>query len=481
MSKKPAAAYVRVSTEEQSEGWSLDGQEQAIRDYAERNGYEIVAVYRDETSGSKEKRPGLDRMLMDARAGRFQAIIALHTSRFFRSVALARRYKDLLRNTLGIEVRFVQQPVVDPNDPYAFMMEGINELFDEYYLYQLSFWTSFGKQTRAQNGMWNGTLPFGYITDEETGKPVPHPKNAEGLRQAFEAYATGRYSDREVAELLNDLGYRTTGNWGERPFTKDTVNRLLQNEFYLGVTKYKGDVYPGEHPPLIDKALFDQCQEVRARRRRKTRSFGQKKRTYVLSGLARCDECGLTFRCHANEHETRYYRHKPGERGFECEVPDRYMRSDLIEPQWSEIVSRIRLPADWRARIEELAGNADEREAIINERAKLQEKLRRVTQLYADLLIEEADYRQQRDRLQTRIASLVPPDSPNVIEAGEMLEQLGTLWAAATLEEQRDLTRMMVKSVFIDVNEARIVAIEAQPQFWFLLNEVCEELGVEVR
>lgn len=197
MTKKPAAAYVRVSSEEQTEGWSLDGQEQAIRDYAARNGYEIVAVYRDETSGSKEKRPGLDKMLMAARQHRFQAIIAMHTSRFFRSVALARRYKDLLRNTLNIDVLFVNQPVVDPNDPMAFMMEGINELFDEYYLYQLSFWTSFGKQTRAQNGMWNGTLPFGYRTDEITGKPVVHEVNVDGLRRAFEAWLMGKTSASE--------------------------------------------------------------------------------------------------------------------------------------------------------------------------------------------------------------------------------------------------------------------------------------------
>src|SRR5690606_15028907 len=356
MTNEPAAAYVRLSTEEQTEGWSLEGQEQAIQAYAERHGYEIVAVYRDETSGSKEKRPGLDKMLMDARAGRFQAIIVMHTSRFFRSVALARRYKDLLRNSLNIDVLFVSQPAVDPSDPMAFMMEGINELFDEYYLYQLSFWTSFGKQTRAQKGMWNGTLPFGYRTDEITGKPVAHEVNADGLRRAFEAYSTGRYSDREIAELMTDMGYRTTGNWGERPFTKDTVCRLLQNEFYLGFTKYKGDLYPGEHPPLIEKKLFGQCQDVRARRRRKRRAFGQRKRTYMLTGIARCPECGLTLRGQSGGNDTRYYRHRPEARGYDCASPGRYIRADVLEPMWSDIMSRIRLPEDWRQRIEELAG-----------------------------------------------------------------------------------------------------------------------------
>ena len=68
------------------------------------------------------------------------------------------------------------------------MIEGINRLFDEYYLHQLRFWTSLGKQTRAQQGMWNGTLPFGYATDPDTELPMPHPQNARGLVMAFKAY-----------------------------------------------------------------------------------------------------------------------------------------------------------------------------------------------------------------------------------------------------------------------------------------------------
>ena len=54
-------------------------------------------------------------------------------------MGLARKYKDVLRNKLNIEVVSVNQPVIDSSDPSAFMMEGVNELFDEYYLHQLRF------------------------------------------------------------------------------------------------------------------------------------------------------------------------------------------------------------------------------------------------------------------------------------------------------------------------------------------------------
>ncbi|WP_119071630.1 recombinase family protein [Aggregatilinea lenta] len=478
---KRAAAYVRVSSEEQTEGWSLDGQERAIRDYADRNNYDIVSVYHDDVTGSKEERPGFEQMIMDAHDKQFEGIIVFHTSRLFRNVALARRYKDLLRNKLSIDLVFINQPVVSPDDPTAFMMEGINELFDEYYLHQLRFWTSLGKQTRAQQGMWNGTLPFGYMTDPETGLPAPHPQNAQGLVMAFAAYATGRYTDGQVAELLNREGYRTTGNWGERSFTKDTVNRMLRNVFYLGLVKYKGQTFPGQHPPLIEQELFDTCQEVRATRSRHPRSFGQKKRDYVLAGIARCVECNLTLRCGSwGENGGRYYRHTAQERGYDCSVPGKYLRAEILEDQWSEIIAAIELPDDWKQRIEELAGNVERRAAILREREQVEEKLRRLRRMYQDLVIGDAEYQETQKQLQSRLAALVVPAESQLVRGGEYLENLGLLWSAATLAEQRDITRVLIKAVYVDVADAQIVALEPVPAFRILFEAFCQDLGVAI-
>lgn len=481
MRKKLAAGYIRVSTEEQTDGWSLEGQEKQIRDYAAHHGYEITHLYRDETSGHKEKRPGLDSLLIDAHNRKFSAIIVVNTSRLFRNLALARRYKDLLRNKLGIDVIFVSQPMIDPSDPSAFIMEAMNELFDEYYLHQLRFWTTLGKQTRAQKGMWNGTLPFGYITGE-SGYPIPHPTNAQGVQIMFEAYATGRYSDRDIADLLNREGFLTTGNWGERKFTKDTVNRMLKNVFYLGKTKYKDELYSGKHEPLIDQALFDKCQEVRSRRRNKPRALGGKKRVYLFAGLARCHLCSLTLRCMATQSKGkwRYYRHIPDVRGYECTAPNQLIRADQLEAQWSEIITQIRLPQDWRQRIEQLATDADEWATAKKERTAAEEQLRRLTHLYRDLLIEEIEFRQERERLTRKIDSLTIPDSQEMVEAAHYLENLGLLWAAATQEEQRDITRMMLKRVSVNIVAGKIVQIEPLPVFAKLLNEVCAHIDVEV-
>ncbi|MBP8973537.1 MAG: hypothetical protein KBH93_06640 [Anaerolineae bacterium] len=125
--------------------------------------------------------------------------------------------------------------------------------------------------------------------------------------------------------------------------------------------------------------------------------------------------------------EHRYYRHTAAVRGYECSVPGKVVRADVMEEQWTDIISAIRLPEDWKQRIEELAGDGDQRQRILREREEVQEKLRRLKLMYRDLLIDDTEYRTTYEQLQSRLAGLILPGSPHVVRAGEYLEQLGML------------------------------------------------------
>lgn len=122
------------------------------------------------------------------------------------------------------------------------------------------------RQGRAQEaGALQRLAPFG-VKKNGRAIPVPDPATYPGLLLAFEAAAAGK-SDREVATLLNDRGYRTTGNRGSNPFSKDTVRPLLQNRFYLGeLPDGEGGWVDGAHEALLDDALFTAAQESRQRR-----------------------------------------------------------------------------------------------------------------------------------------------------------------------------------------------------------------------
>jgi site-specific DNA recombinase len=226
---KRAAAYIRESTEEQGQGFSPDAQSQAISKFAAENGLELVGEYCDFHSGWRESeaRPEFQRLMADAADGSFEVVLVYHTSRFARNQVEARRYKQLLRERLGIRVLSVTQPMgEDHTDPSAFLAESIHEMFDEYYSVSLSFWTRGGLKEKARQGHLVGSLPWGYVRDPQTKLAVADPARAPLVTEMFERYATGQESDRSVAAWLNATGARTARR---RAFGKDTVREMLCN------------------------------------------------------------------------------------------------------------------------------------------------------------------------------------------------------------------------------------------------------------
>ena len=100
--------------------------------------------------------------------------------------------------------------------------------------------------------------------------------------------------------------------------------------------------------------------------------------------------------------------------------------------------------------------------------------------MYRDLLIEEPEYRQTKEKIQIRLASLTLPENQELIEAGNYLKSLAPLWKKASIEEQREITRVMIQAVYIDVNRGKILQVHPNPPFATLLGEVCEEINVEI-
>ena len=90
---KRAAIYVRVSSEEQVQGYSLAAQERTAEAYCQSNGWDVVQVYRDEGRSARTdnitKRPGFAAMLEDADAGRFDVIVVHKLDRLARNRRVA--------------------------------------------------------------------------------------------------------------------------------------------------------------------------------------------------------------------------------------------------------------------------------------------------------------------------------------------------------------------------------------------------------
>ena len=428
--------YIRVSKEEQAKGYSIEGQEERTRLYAEQQGWKIVEVYIDPGySARTDKRPAFRRMIADAKMGKFDVILVLKGDRFFRNRAQAPMYKQLLRE-INIKVISITEPV-EENTPAGVIIEGISEVIAEWYSVDLSVKVTDAKRRRAEKGLWNGPVPFGYVvTDDQRLEIVP--EEAEVVKDCYERYSTGGHTDQTTATWLNQTSFRPRVHRRDRKnknclWSKDTVGEMLTNAFYLGYVKYKGKLLPGKHSPIIGQELFDQVQAVRKQHRKGPSTFAPHHRTYLLSGLIRSIQCGEKLSAHhISGHD--YYQDTCMRRGLPCSHSKSYVRGDIVETQVSEIISNLRLPTSWRELVLEMLSSREEAEEILKERVRLEEKMRRLKRQYREVEIHEDEYRRELGLTQARLSSLAIPEHEEVVHLGDSVEGIVLAWENATKE-----------------------------------------------
>jgi site-specific DNA recombinase len=461
-----AAAYIRESTEEQGRGYSPDGQRQAIARYASEHGMRLVEEYLDfETGRLADRRPDFQRLVAHAMEHRFDVVLVFHTSRFARNTVEAKHYKKLLRTQLGIEVISVTQPLgADVNDPAAFLSESVHEIFDEYYSVSLSFWTKMGLREKARQGLLTGSLPWG-LTKGADAIPTLDADKAPCVLRIFELYAAGQHTDRTLAEWLNVQNQRTTRG---RMFTSDTVREMLCNAAYCGYVSGRRDkskTIKGLHEAIVPEELFDRVQLMR-RERARTLKPGRPSPKYVLRGLARCR------RCHANMQGTsggrdlkaRYYC-ATRRANRSCDQPiipaervEQHLAQFLADfapnkATQTEILRRLSNPA-----------SASEDGQTTKRRAALEERLRRMRDLYELGDLHRAEYVARRDAINAELSALTPAPIPDLDQAQAVLEDFTIFWQnEADPSAKRQFLSLIFENVWLD--QDRVVAVQPKPSF----------------
>jgi site-specific DNA recombinase len=474
MSPHRAALYVRVSSEEQVQGYSLAAQERAGRDHCESHDLEIVEVYRDEGHSARtdnlEKRPGFKTMLEDAEAHQFDVVVVHKNDRFCRNRRVA---FEAFHRLSSAGVGFVSiAENMDYSTPAGQLMLTMLVGLNQFYSDNLSFETKKGKQERKRQGRYNGLLPFG-MTKGPNDVPVfdtePRychiPTKREvipghGLQLAFELAAQG-HTDREIASKLNETGYLSSGNRGMNAFTKDSVRMILTNRFYLGeLPDGEGGWLPGKHNAVVDAKLFAKAQNSRSRNFRKPLRVPGKRSPWSLSGIARCGACGGLIKSTGHRRLRCSNRDQKGT----CQEPS--MAIAALDAQLEEHLRRFVIPdegqcelvAYWQER-QEQTGNTKA------SRKRIEQRLTRLRDLYLDGDLAKEEYQRQRAALQAQLA-LLPTDETPTVSAGkryaDFLANVALAWQAATPEERNRLARELFDVVKIELKTA--VAVKPRPE-----------------
>jgi DNA invertase Pin-like site-specific DNA recombinase len=211
-----AVVYARYSSELQSDT-SVDDQVRLCRDLIERNSWAYLHAYTDRAiSGASALRPGYQRLLEDARAGRFDVLVAEALDRLTRDQAdTAMLYKQL--TFLGIKI--LTQAEGEVSELHVGLKGTMNALF----LKDLAHKTRRGIRGRIEVGRSGGGLCYGYdVISQNTAEGKPNTgarrineSQADVVRQIFHWFALGR-SPRRIAFDLNHAGIPAPGGagWG---------------------------------------------------------------------------------------------------------------------------------------------------------------------------------------------------------------------------------------------------------------------------
>ena len=309
--KLRVCAYCRVSTDAEEQENSLENQITHYRELIQSNpDYEYVGVYSDfAISGYKEKRPGLQQMLADARAGKMDLILTKSVSRFARNTRIVLEATRELRE-LNVGV--------------FFELQNINTLSGEGEL-MLTIIAAFA-QAESESGSVGAKMvyrrkyeqgipvqylerSFGY-TKDKNGNFVPDMVEAEWIKIIYKMAAED-YTPTAISHFLNEKGVATVGG---AEWTTGTVIRILENEIYKGdyimhkhyvnedrkLVRNRGEVdawyIEDDHKGIVSPELWQKAQDALERKREYLATgsvvMEMNDDNYPYRSKVFCSECG---------------------------------------------------------------------------------------------------------------------------------------------------------------------------------------------
>lgn len=303
------AIYCRKSTEEglDREFNSLDAQRQCCEQFVasqKGEGWVVSSKRYDDGgfSGSNTERPALQRLLADVEAGTVQVIAVYKLDRLSRSLT---DFVGLLQVLEKHQVAFVSVTQhFNTATPMGRLMLNILICFAQFERENMIERVRDKVAATKRLGKWCGGRPsLGYDVAPGGRKLLVNQDEAEQVRTLFALYL----ERRSIAATLQEVTRRgwvskrtisaTGRTHGGKPFTKSGLAHLLGNTLYTGRVLYQGEIFPGEHPAIIDIATFEEVQRLMAGQRRTGGSEQRIKHHALLRGVLRCGscDCGMTY------------------------------------------------------------------------------------------------------------------------------------------------------------------------------------------
>lgn len=327
--EKITALYERLSHDDEraGESVSIENQKRLLEDYAEKMGFTNIRHFTDDgVRGTTFKRPGLDAMLDEIRAGNVATVIIKDQSRIGRDVVEV----GLLKRTFDeYNVRFIAaSDNLDTANGFD-IMSIFRDVINEWYVADTSRKIKTVFKSRMEKGLrCSGSICYGYLASkEDKGEWIIDEEAAPVVKRIFQSVlagesiaAIGRALRAEQIPIPSEhwkrIGapVRTAGYADPYAWSATTIGYILSRPEYMGrkvlgktvcenyktkstrkTTAEEQYIFEGAIPAIIDEETWHNVQRLRETKRRAPKTQNAPNR---LTGLLYCAECGakLTHR-----------------------------------------------------------------------------------------------------------------------------------------------------------------------------------------
>ncbi|EGI1284599.1 recombinase family protein [Listeria seeligeri] len=331
-----AAIYIRVSTQEQVENYSIQAQTEKLTALCRSKDWDVYDTFIDGGySGSNMNRPALNEML--SKLHEIDAVVVYRLDRLSRSqkdtITLIEEY--FLKNN----VEFVSlSETLDTSSPFGRAMIGILSVFAQLERETIRDRMVMGQIKRVESGLPLTTAKgrtFGYnVVDAKLYINEEEAKHLQLIYDIFEEEKSITFLQKK----LKELGFKVK--------SYSSYNKWLMNDLYIGYVSYSDKVHvKGIHEPIISEDQFYRVQEIFSRIGKNPNM--NKESSSLLNNLIVCEKCGLGYVHRAKDtvsrgkkYHYRYYSCKTYKHTHELEkCGNKIWRADKLE---EIIISRVK-------------------------------------------------------------------------------------------------------------------------------------------
>jgi len=485
---KKGIIYVRVSDVGQVSGTSLESQERACIEYAERNGIEIVRTFieKGESATAADRTEFLKALdFCRTNKGTIDSFIVWKIDRFARNATDHFSVRAKL-NQFGTNLFSVTEPITQ--DAIGKLMETFLAGYAEFENEVRKQRCTGGMRGRLRMGIWCWWPPIGYVHSKKTRDrrktmpDIPDEERYHLIQRGLKLYRAGNHSIGALTEESNRWGLRTrTG----KPMRKQLWEGILTNKFYAGILidPWDGEEYPGEHKPMITLQEYSDIQKIkRGMSNNATRPRLSFNPDFPLRGLITCS-CGKPYTASWSKGRSKRYP------GYHCHNPQcayfgQVLRKETLETKFHELLTTITPRPGFFEAFEKainaylqtrLVSDKQDSKRRRSERLRREKQRKELTEMRINKEISNTEYAEMKDALDRQIASLTPlkdTESPDVDMANMVLVAMRVLknpadaWKGMDAGYKERLQKAVLMDVIrYDVSEAAFGTAKLSPVF----------------